>query len=198
MQSLPLDTRDGVVIRCSYYPGGFIENLKTKEVTPVPGTEVIPILMLHGWDGQRTDYDYTASFLQRLGHAVLVPDLRGHGESLVRRQGAREIQIDRGALNTAEIRSMVLDIEACKKISAGQKQRQGTEHRIAVRRGRGVRGHTGCELGGDGLELAPTARLQAGTRRQIAGAPVTGPSLQRSQLERRAEISHRPQRISTS
>ena len=102
-------------IRCSYYPGGFIENLKTKEVTAVPGTEVIPILMLHGWDGQRTEYDFTASFLQRLGHAVLVPDLRGHGESLVRRQGAREIQIDRGELSTPEIKSMVLDIEACKR-----------------------------------------------------------------------------------
>ena len=106
---------DGVSIRCSYYPGGFIENLKTKEVTAVPGTEVIPILMLHGWDGQRTEYDFTASFLQRLGHAVLVPDLRGHGESLVRRQGAREIQIDRGELSTPEIKSMVLDIEACKR-----------------------------------------------------------------------------------
>lgn len=115
VQKLTLDTHDGVALRCSYYPGGFVENFKTKEVTAVPGTEVIPILMLHGWDGQRSDFDYTAGFLQRLGHAVLAPDLRGHGESLKRRQGAREVPIDRGSLRAAEIRSTLLDVDACKR-----------------------------------------------------------------------------------
>ena len=36
--------------------------------------------MLHGWKGNRTEYADLASFLQtQHGHAVLVPDLRGHG-----------------------------------------------------------------------------------------------------------------------
>ena len=115
VQKIPLDTRDGVALRCTYYRGGFIENLKTKEVTTVPGTEVVPILMLHGWDGQRTDYDYTANLLQRLGHAVIVPDLRGHGDSVVRKQGVARNPDQPASMGTADIEAMVLDIEVTKK-----------------------------------------------------------------------------------
>ena len=34
------------------------------------------------WKQSRSDYKDLAPFLQRLGYAVLVPDLRGHGDSM--------------------------------------------------------------------------------------------------------------------
>ena len=66
-----LTTKDGVSLSCRYFPG-----------TPSP--ETIPVLLLHGWKGQKGDFEQLARYLQHPrngGHAVIVPDLRGHGQS---------------------------------------------------------------------------------------------------------------------
>lgn len=72
-ENISLETRDRVVIRCTYYPG-------------TNGKKTIPIIMIHDYLGRRTEYDALARALQRVrGHAIIVPDLRGHGESTRRR-----------------------------------------------------------------------------------------------------------------
>ncbi len=62
-------TRDGVLLRATFYPSN-------------RGKEAIPVILLHGWKGNRAEFAGLARELQKLGHAVLVPDLRGHGESI--------------------------------------------------------------------------------------------------------------------
>ena len=75
-----LKTSDGVLLTATYYPG------KRAEKT-------VPLLLIHGWGGSRDDFTTLALYLQKEGHAVLVPDLRGHGKS-VTRQLASEVTQD--------------------------------------------------------------------------------------------------------
>ena len=82
-------------------------NARTNE--RVNGKRVVPVILLHGFDGQRTDFDGFARYLQAMGHAVLVPDLRGHGESV----GAGPV--DRDRMNKGHFALMLNDVVACKK-----------------------------------------------------------------------------------
>jgi pimeloyl-ACP methyl ester carboxylesterase len=94
-------TKD-VLIKATYYPG-------TK------GKETIPLILLHGWKGSRTEFTGLATALQRdHGYALLIPDLRGHGESTSYLGGTdKTLEADR--LNPAHWEAMVADVEACKK-----------------------------------------------------------------------------------
>jgi len=67
-EDVTMTTKDGVVLRGTY----FGSKLKKK---------AIPVLMLHGWLGNRTEYDALALSLQSKGYAVLTIDFRGHGGS---------------------------------------------------------------------------------------------------------------------
>lgn len=67
-EHVPLVTKDGVRLAATYYRG-------TK------ARETVPVVLLHMYKGSGKDYAELAPFLQRRGHAVLVPDLRGHGDS---------------------------------------------------------------------------------------------------------------------
>ena len=114
---LTLDTKDGVILRCAYYPGGVIEkSRKDEEYERKPGKEVVPVILLHGFGGRRGEYDFLASVLQRRGHAVMVPDLRGHGGSRVRRlPNGAEQTLDADRFRTAELQSMTFDVDRVKK-----------------------------------------------------------------------------------
>jgi len=68
----PLRTLDGVDIALSYYPS----NLSGRALL-----NAVPIILLHDLGGSRKDLAPLAAYLQTRGFAVIVPDLRGHGNS---------------------------------------------------------------------------------------------------------------------
>ncbi len=100
-------TADGVKLATTYYPG-------TK------GRDTVPVVLLHMHKssaseyGSRSDYAGLADHLQKLGHAVLVPDLRGHGDST-------EVRGKPNALNAKDMsradfaRMVTFDMEALKE-----------------------------------------------------------------------------------
>jgi hypothetical protein len=100
-ENIKLETKDGWSIQATYYAG------KLKK-------QAVPFLLLHGWEGQRSDYDGLAKFLQAAGHSVLCPDLRGHGQSNIRPGSDKAIE-DPADLKPVDMQAIVWDIEACKK-----------------------------------------------------------------------------------
>ena len=113
VQDLSLTTKDNVQIACRYLPGN-------------QGKNTIPIIMLHGWwgpvgEGAGKDLLPLARRLQQAGHAVAVPDLRGHGRSTAfdnSEEGA--IDIDRSRFRPHDFRDMMLDVEAVRSFLAEQ------------------------------------------------------------------------------
>lgn len=75
-EPLVLQTADGLQLAVTYYPSA-------------EGKKAIPVVLLHAWKQSGNDYRDLALMLQRMGCAVIVPDLRGHGES-TRLIGARQ------------------------------------------------------------------------------------------------------------
>lgn len=83
-EDLALTTKDGLTLKATY----FASNV---------GKEAVPIILLHSAKGSRGDFAGMAGHLQKLGHAVLVPDLRGHGESTVLKNPVTQREIDLNA-----------------------------------------------------------------------------------------------------
>lgn len=99
-ETLTLETKDNLRLSVTWYQGLGEKNS-------------IPFIMLHDWDGAKEDFTHLALEMQKLGHSVIVPDLRGHGDSKMF-VGAAE-PLDRERMNAVVIQSTTLDVEACKK-----------------------------------------------------------------------------------
>ncbi|MCA9176831.1 MAG: alpha/beta fold hydrolase [Planctomycetales bacterium] len=113
-EDLTLKTKDLVQLQCTFYPGGFRQ--AGEDVETVDGKTVVPILLVHGWDEKRQDLSFLAKGLQSLGHAVMVPDLRGHGRSTKRVDLAgKEHELDRERFRRQDIAAMVEDLWTCKR-----------------------------------------------------------------------------------
>ena len=63
-------TSDRVRVVANYYKGA-------------ADKKTVPFILLHGKGGKKEDFAPLAAALAEKGYAVLVPDLRGHGESIV-------------------------------------------------------------------------------------------------------------------
>ena len=74
---------------------------------------VSPMLLIHDWGGSMADLVPLAAHLQEAGHTVLVPDLRGHGDSTSLVNASQ--LIDYSEFGNAEVASVENDLEACKK-----------------------------------------------------------------------------------
>lgn len=101
--NVTLTTRDGVSLAATFY-GSLL------------GKEAVPVIMLHQFKGSRADFKDLATSLQAKGCAVLVPDLRGHGQST--RQtfpGRGDREINPVLLKQQDFEAMITqDLEACK------------------------------------------------------------------------------------
>ncbi len=90
-EEVKIRTADGLTLAATFYGSKL-------------GKKAVPIILLHALKGSRSDFDELALKLQRAGHAVIAPDLRGHG-------------IDRdGELRPEDYPAMVaFDVEAVKR-----------------------------------------------------------------------------------
>lgn len=76
--------------------------------------ETVPVVLLHDWRTSSKSLMPLAQHLQKeLGCAVLVPDLRGHGDSTSLVGGGKKL--DASNMNKHEIPLATEDIEACKR-----------------------------------------------------------------------------------
>jgi Dienelactone hydrolase and related enzymes len=101
-ENITVETKDGVPIKATYYAS----KLKKKAV---------PIIMLHGWEGNRGEFHVMASHLQKQGYAVICPDLRGHGQSLKYKAAGGAEDFDLEKMKGADLEKMVYDVEATKQ-----------------------------------------------------------------------------------
>jgi pimeloyl-ACP methyl ester carboxylesterase len=111
-ESFFVRTSDGWNIFCTFY--GPKKGVRR-------GKDVVPIIMLHGWEGQGSEYADLATVLQSWGFASIVPDLRGHGRSLgvMRRKpnGEEEEKVVKADdLTPQDMEGMVNDVEAVRKV----------------------------------------------------------------------------------
>ena len=117
-EHLILDTPDGVHLKCTYFAPP-----KLKDAAEgTPATPAIPFILLHGWNGDRRELLNYGLYLQKSGHAVIVPDLRGHGQS-VSVEGLKK-PLDYKKFRKPEVMSAQKDIERCKKFLV-QKHNKG-------------------------------------------------------------------------
>jgi len=98
-----LTTRDGVQLKATFSPSN-------------KGKEAVPVILLHSYKGSRKEYVGLADLLHKSGHAVLVPDLRGHGDSTTQYFGpGRTQELDASKFRTDDFARMVsYDMETLK------------------------------------------------------------------------------------
>jgi alpha-beta hydrolase superfamily lysophospholipase len=96
---------DGLLIRCTYYYGC---------TDPEKKKNTVPVIIVHDYQEQARDYDGLATYLQHQGHAVIVPDLRGHGGSKAFEDGTEFTERELERSLRASVMAMVADVEAAK------------------------------------------------------------------------------------
>ncbi len=97
------ETNDGLQMEATYYGS-------------LKGKDAVPVILLHGWKGNRTDMDGLALGLQQMGCAVIAPDLRGFGKSLTIKTADGATTIDPSAVKVPHLEPMVKhDMQAVKK-----------------------------------------------------------------------------------
>lgn len=92
-EDMTLGTADGLQLAVTYYPS-------------LKGKDAIPVVLLHDFKQTRNEYKSLAAYLQKLGHAVVVPDLRGHGGS-THVKGDREITLKAASMPPSQFGRMV-------------------------------------------------------------------------------------------
>jgi pimeloyl-ACP methyl ester carboxylesterase len=106
-------TRDGVQLSATFYPS----KLPKDQLS-----DAVPVILLHSFKGSHVDYSALALALQDAGCAVLVPDLRGHGQSTRRLMpDGQERDLETGLFNRQDFEAMASaeqdgggDVEVCK------------------------------------------------------------------------------------
>jgi hypothetical protein len=110
-------TKDGVTLTCTWFGQKVLSADQPATQRPpkdvVDGRQVAPFILLHDWDRSREDLLLLGRYLQLNGHAAIVPDLRGHGDSLEVAGSTKPLDRDRFKKNA--IPAILGDIEACKK-----------------------------------------------------------------------------------
>ena len=122
-EEVTLETKDKVQLVCTYFapnkpkPAGETEEDPNAQATTaedaIDGKRVIPYIILHDWESSRKDTTALATFLSSQGNAVIIPDLRGHGDST--KVAGYDKEIAAADFNAAKIAAVTGDIETCKR-----------------------------------------------------------------------------------
>jgi len=122
-EEVTLETKDKVQLICTYYaprkpqPAGEAKADPDAEAAgeedPIDGKLVIPYIILHDWESSRKDTAALADYLSSQGNAVIIPDLRGHGDST--QVVGYDKEIDAADFNATKINAVMGDIERCKR-----------------------------------------------------------------------------------
>lgn len=123
-QDVTLEVKgEGIRLIATWFPPIVEEEPKQKkpadpaaaaeEKEPEPWATTVPFILVHDWTRSRKDLIDMATFLQSKGHAVLVPDLRGHGGSL--RIKDSDTVLDHRSFKKNDQASAVADIDQCKR-----------------------------------------------------------------------------------
>ena len=163
---MSLETKDGLQLKATYYPPieDTIDEDAGKKVVvkkaPAVLRQTVPIIMLHEYKGSREDFKEAASRLQAKGHAVIVPDLRGHGGSPLFTNG-REIAA--AALRPRDFFAMGQDVRAVKKFL----MKENNDSRLNIEKL--------CIVGAEmGASLAANFAVYDWSLRQLPGAKKRG------------------------
>lgn len=106
-ENVVLETKDRFSLASTYYAPAYIEGEEEN------GKSAIPFMVMHDWGASREQTFRFALFLQKKGHAVIIPDLRGHGASTSRIGLDKAITYDK--MKKTDRSLVILDFEACKK-----------------------------------------------------------------------------------
>ena len=108
-ESVTITTPDGISIAATFYGG-------------VLGKKTPVLILLHDLAGDSTDLNTLARWLQQnYGYASIVPDLRGHGQSVL----ADKPDLKPDKFTAAQFVSIAADIEGCKRFLRDQKNNEG-------------------------------------------------------------------------
>jgi alpha-beta hydrolase superfamily lysophospholipase len=111
-KNITLETKDGVQLHVEYRRPLVKKGASSKDV----GKDIVPVVLLHMAKGSGADWKPLADALQRAGHAVIVPDLRGHGKSTEVKRGGRTLAIDQATMRPGDFAAMFTqDMERIKK-----------------------------------------------------------------------------------
>ncbi len=97
---------DQATLKKSANPNATAEDLE-------PGKSTVPFILVHDWERSRADLLAMGYFLQSQGHAVIIPDLRGHGQSVS--VAGTTLRLDHAKFKKFEKASSVGDIDQCKR-----------------------------------------------------------------------------------
>ena len=97
-RTLRLNTTDDVGIIATYYPAD-------RDNAPA-------VVLLHGLNGNHSEWNDFAALLQRNGIAALAIDLRGHGESTRKLTAEGPVALELKDFTARDFQNMLLDVEA--------------------------------------------------------------------------------------
>jgi alpha-beta hydrolase superfamily lysophospholipase len=101
-EDISVTTKDGVKIMATYLASS-------------KGKDAAVCILLHGFKGNRRDMDSLGAYLQKNEVAVVMPDLRGHGDSTTVTVGGVDRKFEAATMPVAQLKLMSNDLEAIKK-----------------------------------------------------------------------------------
>jgi pimeloyl-ACP methyl ester carboxylesterase len=112
MEIIDRETSDNLQLTLSYYAA-----VDREAIQDGKGKRVIPIVLLHGFKESRNEFKDLALGLQKLGYAVIVPDLRGHGDSTHWIGSSRSEKLEAAKMPPPQFSRMVTeDMKAVKDV----------------------------------------------------------------------------------